>query len=110
MLGKLLGRRREESSPDVALISQASSARAEYAGDNAALFERAERLRVKADRLESAGTPSESANNRADRARMEVEAGLLDLREAFARSAGERRRAFDLEVGRLYPTLGISGG
>ncbi len=107
MLSKLLGRKREEPSPDATLVSQAYSAIAEYACDNAALFERAERLRAKADRMETDGTPSESANNRADRARMEVEAGLLDLREAFARSAGERRRAFDLEVRRLYPTLGI---
>lgn len=110
MLGKFFGRKREEPSPDVALVSQASSTIAEYARDNAALFERAERLRAKAERLERAGTPSESANNRAERAWTEIEAGLLELREAFARSAAEKRRAFDLEVGRHYPTLGISRG
>ena len=107
MLGRLFGRGKKEPAPDLALISQAAFAIREHARDHAALFERAERLRAKAERLERAGTPSESANNRAERARMEVEAGLLALREAFAPSAGERKRAFDHEVGRLYPTLGI---
>lgn len=88
------------------MTSQAASLITGYARDHAALFERAERLRQKADRLERAGTPSESAANRAERARMEVEAGLLALRDSFASSAGERERAFDHEVGRLYPTLG----
>ena len=109
MLGRLFGRRKKEHTPDATLISQATFAIREYARDDAALFERAERLRAKAERLERAGTPSESANNRAERARMEVEAGLLALRDAFAASAGERRHAFDREVGRLYPTLGIPG-
>ncbi len=109
MLGRLLGRRNEEPATDLALISQAAFAIREHARDHAALFERAERLREKAERLERAGTPSESANNRAERARMEVEAGLIALREAFAPSADERKLAFDREVGRLYPTLGITG-
>jgi hypothetical protein len=99
VLGGLFGRRKGDPTPDVALASQAASAIREY--------EREERLRAKAERLEDAGIPSESANNRAERARMEVEAGLLTLREIFAPSAGERRRAFDHEVGRLYPALGI---
>src|SRR5215207_10951045 len=47
-LGRLFGRRKRE--PDVALVSRAASAIREYA----ALFERAERLREKADRLERA--------------------------------------------------------
>jgi hypothetical protein len=105
-LARLFGRRKKE--PDLALISQAASAIGEYARDHASLFERAERLRAKVDRLERAGIPSESATNRAERARMEVEAGILALRDRFAPSAGERRRAFDHELGRLYPTLGIS--
>jgi hypothetical protein len=109
VLGRLFGRRKKEPTPDATLISQATFAIREYARDDAALFERAERLRAKAERLERAGTPSESANNRAERARMEVEAGLFALRDAFAPSAGERRHAFDREVGRLYPTLGIPG-
>jgi hypothetical protein len=109
VLGKFFGLRRMDRAPDVALVSQAASTISEYARDHAALFEREERMRAKAERLESAGIPSESANNRAERARMEIEAGLLALRERFAPSAGERRRAFDHEAGRLYPALGISG-
>jgi len=108
-LGRLFGRRKRE--PDVALVSRAASAIREYAREHAALLERAERLREKADRLERAGIPSESAANRAERARVEVEAGLLALRARFASSAGgiAGARAFDHEVDRLYPTLGVSG-
>jgi hypothetical protein len=110
VLGRLFGLRREkEPAPDPELISRAASAIREYARDHAALFERAERLRAKADRLERAGIPSESAANRAERARREVESGLLALRASFAgESAGER--AFDHEVERLYPKLLISSG
>jgi hypothetical protein len=95
----------------MALISRAASAIREYASEHAALFERAERLREKADRLERAGIPSESATNRAERARMEVETGLLALRASFASSVGESvgERAFDHEVERLYPMLGAPG-
>jgi hypothetical protein len=107
VLGRFFDRRKSEPAPD--LTSLAASLIGEYATDHAALFERAERLRQKAERLERAGTPSESAANRAERARMEVETGLLALRESFAPAAGARARAFDLEVGRLYPTLGIPG-
>ena len=110
-LGRLFGRRKEVSALDVALISRATSAIRQYADEHAALFERAERLREKADRLERAGIPSESASNRAERARSEVETGLLALRSTFASSAGGRagKHAFDLEVERLYPTLGVPG-
>jgi hypothetical protein len=103
----MIGRKKAESAPDLAMASQAASAIREYARDHASLFEREERLRAKAERLAKAGTPSESANNRAERARMEIEAGLLALRERFAPSAGERRRAFDHEAGRLYPGLAV---
>jgi len=106
-LGKLFGRRKGDAPQDVR--AQAASMIRQYARDHAPLFEREERLRAKAERLSGAGTPSESADNRAERARMEVEAGLLALRDLFAPSAGERRRAFDREVGRLYPRLGLSG-
>ncbi len=105
MLGKKLGLRKADPVPET--VSQAASAISEYATEHAALFEREERLRAKAERLAGEGTPSESANNRAERARREVEAGLLAVRERFAPSAGERRRAFDREVGRLYPGLGV---
>jgi len=106
-IGRVFGRRRVESAPDLAMASQAASAIKEYAREHAALFEREERLRAKAERLAQAGTPSESANNRAERARTEIEAGLLALRERFAPSAGERRRVFDHEAGRLYPRLAV---
>jgi hypothetical protein len=106
-LGRVLALRRKKPAQDAALVLQAASAIREYAGEHAALFEREERLRAKAERLAKAGTPSESANNRAERARREVEAGLLAVRERFAPSAGERRRAFDREVGRLYPGFGV---
>jgi hypothetical protein len=105
VIGRIFGRRKAE--PDLAMASQAVSAIKGYARDHAALFEREERLRAKAERLVKAGTPSESANNRAERARMEIEAGLLALRERFAPSAGERRRVFDHEAGRLYPGLSV---
>ncbi|HET7273138.1 MAG TPA: hypothetical protein VFI90_18875 [Rubrobacter sp.] len=107
-LGRLFGRRREKE-PDPALISRAASAIGEYARDQAALFERAERLHAKADRLERAGIPSESAANRAERARREVEIGLLALRASFAGGESAGERAFDHEVGRMYPKLSISG-
>jgi hypothetical protein len=111
VLGRLLGRRKRDPAPDLALISLAASAIREYAAKHIALFERAERLREKADRLEKAGIPSESAANRAERARSEVEAGLLALRASFASSVGGSAgvRAFDHEVERLYPTLGVQG-
>jgi uncharacterized coiled-coil DUF342 family protein len=93
------------------LVSRAASAIREYAREHATLFERAERLREKADRLERAGIPSESAANRAERARRELEAGLLALRASFASSAGGSagERAFDHEVARLFPTFGVPG-
>ena len=78
-LGRLFGRlrrRRREASPapqDAALRSRAASAIGEYAHAHATLFERAERLRERVERMERAGTPSESARNRAERAMREVE-------------------------------------
>src|SRR5829696_6506809 len=72
VLARLFGHQKEPA-PDPALISRAASAIREYARDHTALFERAERLREKADRLERAGIPSESDTNRAERARRELE-------------------------------------
>jgi hypothetical protein len=81
-----------------------------HAGEHATLFERADRLAVKAGRLKEAGTPSESASNRAARAREEVEVGLAALRDAFVASEGEEgARAFDREVGRRFPALAPLG-
>jgi hypothetical protein len=110
-LGRLFGRRKQKSAPDEALIPLAATAIREYAWEHAALFERAERLREKADRLEREGIPSESAANRAERARREVEAGLRALRASFASSlgGGTAERAFDQEVERLYPALAVQG-
>ena len=90
--------------------SRVASAIGEYAQAHATLFERAERLREKAERLEKEGTPSESALNRAERARSEVEAGLAALRATFGASSREERRAFDREIERRYPDFRPSGG
>lgn len=106
-LGRIAGRLRgrgQDTAPDPGLRARAAEEIRAYAEAHAALFERAARLREKAERLEVAGTPSESARNRAARAEHEVRSGLSDLRSAFATSDGEEgRRAFDLEVRRRYP-------
>lgn len=114
VLGRFLGRPRpdapETAAPDPAVASRAGTAIGRHAGEHATLFERAERLAVKAGRLQEAGTPSESANNRAARARGEVEAGLAALRDAFVASEGEEgARAFDREVDRRFPAFGLRG-
>jgi hypothetical protein len=92
------------------LRSRVASAIGEYARAHATLFERAERLREKAERLEKEGTPSESARNRAERAKREVEVGLAALRATFGASSREERRAFDREIERRYPDIRLSGG
>ena len=93
---------------DPALDARAASVVGRHAGERTALFERAERLSGKALRLEEAGTPSESASNRAARAREEIEAGLIALRSAFVASEGdESGEAFDREVLKRYPALGL---
>ncbi len=110
-LGRLFGKPRrkdEDASPDPALSRRAADAVGRHAEGNAALFERAERLTEKAYRLERAGTPSDSASNRAARARGEVEAGLAALRASFVEAEGaEGGAAFDREVGARYPALGL---
>ena len=73
------------------------------------------RLGEKAGRLEEAGTPSESARKRAERARGEVVSGLVALRASFVEATGEREgaRAFDRAVEFLCPAFaprGSSGG
>ncbi len=120
--GRLFGglhRRRGGSAPEapeaaetLALRSRAASAIREYADADAALFERAERLREKAERLERDGTPSEIARNRAERARWEIEAGLVALRASFAASVEGREgwHAFDREVERRYPAFRLTDG
>ena len=109
-LGRLFGRPRRqepEQAPDPGVASRAEKTVGRYAGEHATLFERAERLATRARRLQDEGTPSESANNRAARAREEVEEGLTALRERFVASEGRGGgEAFDREVGRLFPALG----
>lgn len=110
-LGRLFGKpryEREEIPPDPALSRRAADAVGRHAGDHAALFERAERLTEKASRLERAGTPSDSASNRAARARGEVEAGLAALRASFVKDEGpDGAAAFDREVEGRFPALGL---
>ena len=106
-LGAIFGlSRRRARRLDPGLGLRVGSVIGRHAAEHAALFERAERLIVKARRLEEAGTPSESANNRARRARQEVEAGLAALRDAFVASEGrDGGGVFDLEVSRRFPVL-----
>jgi len=91
-----------QTSPD------AKTAVETHAESHAALFERAERLRTKADRLDREGTPSESARNRARRAEEEVEAGLRELRSFLVANGVQTQHAFDREVARCYPRLRFS--
>jgi hypothetical protein len=94
------------------LNSMVATAIREYAEAHATLFERAKRLGEKAERLESSGMPSESATNRAERTRREVQAGLAALRTSFVESSSgedEGGRAFDQEVERSYPAFALPG-
>ena len=113
-LGRLFeGLHRRRGAPEnLALRSRAASVIGEYTEAHAALFERAERLREKAERLERDGTPSEIARNRAERARSEIEAGLVALRASFAASVEGREgwHAFDREVERRYPAFRLTNG
>jgi hypothetical protein len=78
----------------------------EYLDAHAANLERAVRLEEKAERLEEAGTPSESARNRAERAQGEVLPGLTALRASFFEASGhEGARAFDRAVKLLCPVF-----
>ncbi len=87
-------RRREAGVRTPALESRAARAVREYLDAHAASLERAARLEEKAERLERAGTPSESVRNRAQRAREEVVAGLAALRASFVKAAGGRDGAY----------------
>lgn len=102
----------ETVGPDPELRSRAAGAIRAYAEAHSALFERAERLRARAERLEGEGTPSDSARNRAERAEREVESGLSELRASFAASEGGREGhiAFDREVQLHYPALKVPDG
>lgn len=116
-VGRLFGRHRRptpeavpETKPDPVVASRAGTVVGRYAEEHATLLERAERLAAKARRLEEAGTPSESANNRAARAVEAVETGLVALRDAFVASDGrEGGEAFDREVSRRLAALRTQG-
>jgi hypothetical protein len=78
----------------------------EYLDAHAANLERAVRLEEKAERLEEAGIPSESARNRAERARGEVAPGLVALQASFFEATGhEGAGAFDRAVKLLCPVF-----
>ena len=81
-----------------------------YLDAQAENVERAARLAEKAGRLERAGTPSDSARNRAERARGEVAAGLAALRARFVEAAGGKGAGtFDRVVEALAPVYGPPG-
>jgi seryl-tRNA(Sec) selenium transferase len=79
----------------------------EYLDAHATNLERVARLEEKAERLEKAGTPSESVRNRAERARAEVVAGLAALRVSFVKATGGRNGAyaFDRVVEQRCPSF-----
>ena len=98
------GRRGDPQETPPPLEARAERLVREYLDAHAENLERAARLEEKAGRLERAGTPSESARNRAARARGEVVAGLVALRARFVEAVGrEGARAFDLVVELLCP-------
>lgn len=110
----LFGRRRKvagavpaDTTPvDAGLASRAEAEISAHLAAHAALFERAARLTEKAVRLDTAGTPSDSARNRAERAVEEAKASLHNPRVAFEATHGEAgRRAFDAEAARRLPYL-----
>ena len=108
------GRRDDGSGPSV-LESRAARVIREYLRTQATNLERAERLKERAERLETAGIPSESARNRAERARREVAAGLAALRTSFVEVVGSKEgaSAFDRVVELLCPAFkprGLSDG
>jgi hypothetical protein len=74
----------EESTPE----SRAVRLVREFLYAHVANLERAARLKEKAERLEEAGIPGESARNRAERAHGEVLPGLTALRASFFEVSG----------------------
>ena len=78
----------------------------EHLRKNAANLDRAVRMRDQAERLDREGTPSDSAQNRADRAREDVADGIARLRRALISSGDEESaRALDLEVLKIDPPI-----
>ena len=108
-LGRLYaGARRRDAGPSrapAALESRAARILREYLDAHAANLERAARLEEKAERLEKAGTPSESARNRAERVREEAVAGLAALRASFVGATEKGGHAFDRALERRCPAF-----
>jgi hypothetical protein len=81
----------------------------EFLYAHAANLKRATRLEEKAERLEEAGIPGESARNRAERAHGEVLPGAhYPPRLLFRGIRPRRARAFDRALKILYPTFASS--
>lgn len=90
-----------EPSPE--LRSRAAARIQEYIDENAMLFDRATRYEARTERLRDEGTPSESARNRAERARQEIRESFADIRKSLIASDGEEGgRAFDMEISAVY--------
>jgi len=96
----------DRDEPALADRERAAAALRGFLEENATNVERAARARAQAERLEREGTPSESARNRAERAREEVTDGLVRLRRSL-HSSGEpgAARALDLEVAKMDPPI-----
>ena len=63
----------------------------------------------RSERLKREGTPSESADNRAERAKVEVRDSFSNLRSSFVAESGpEGRLAFDRELERRFPAFSSS--
>ena len=106
-LERLYVRRRDAGTvraPD--LEARAERILREHLGTQAESFERALRLGEKAERLEEDGTPSESARNRAERARAEVVTGLAALRASFVEATEKKAgRVFDRVLKQRCPAF-----
>lgn len=77
-----------------------------FLAENFTNVERAARKRDQAERLELQGIPSDSARNRAERARGEVVEGLVRLRRSLVDSNEPGvARALDLELENLDPPV-----
>lgn len=94
---------------DAGLISKASQEILAYVRQNQPLLDRAERYGNRAERLSESGATSESASNKAERARQEILAGLAALRESFVERNGSNTEkaaaAFDHESRNALPDL-----
>lgn len=99
------------ASPDESLRRTAAEELEAYTRAHPAPFERAERLREKAERTGGDGAPSESARLRAERAREEALMALAGVRAAFVgRYGAGSGGVFDLEFDARYPVVLAGSG